>query len=155
VYISEAPLPSVQRGRRGITVFVDDDALGVAKQLSEMEFPSGYGKLRLAWNEFREEFVVIQVKEDDSEHFVTSAEQADGRLIDRVRRITHPSYDFAKELDEIDARADQARASKFSEQVAEYAEKLAFAIRQDTSTPRTDINRIPIRIYRDGSKSTS
>jgi hypothetical protein len=68
-----------------------------------------------------------------------------------VRRITHPSYNFAQELDEIDAKADRERARKFSEQVAQYAEKLAFAIRKDTSSPRTDINRIPIRIYRDGS----
>jgi hypothetical protein len=151
MYISEAPLPNVQRGRRGITVFVDSDALDVSKQLSEMQFPSGYGTLRLAWNEFREEFVVVQVKDDGSEHFVTSAKQADGRLIDRVRRITHPSYNFAQELDEIDAKADRERARKFSEQVAQYAEKLAFAIRKDTSSPRTDINRIPIRIYRDGS----
>src|SRR3954470_3892034 len=149
--IDSAALPSVQRGRRGTVVFVDDDALGVAKQLEEMKFPEGYGKLRLAWNEFRESFVVIQVKDDGSEHIVTSAKQADGRLIDRVRRITHPSYNFAQELEEIDAKADKERARRFSEQVAQYAEKLAFAIRQDTSNPRTDINRIPIRMYKNAS----
>jgi hypothetical protein len=130
--IDSAALPSVQRGRRGTVVFVDDDALGVAKELEEMKFPEGYGKLRLAWNEFRESFVVIQVKDDGSEHIVTAAKQADGRLIDRVRRITHPSYNFAQELETIDAQADKERDWLFSQRVGDLAERLAHAVRKDT-----------------------
>jgi hypothetical protein len=134
VIIDHASLPSVQRGRRGVVVFIDDDALGVSKQLKEMKFPEGYGVLRLAWNEFREEFVVIQVKENGSEYFVTSAKQADGRLIDRVRRITHPSYNFAQELEKIDDEANRRSDWEFSQKVGEYAEQLAHAVRKDTQT---------------------
>lgn len=130
--IDSAALPSIQRGRRGTVVFIDDDALGIAKQLEEMQFPSGYGKLKLAWNEFQESFVVIQVKDDGSEHIVTSAKQADGRLIDRVRRITSPSFNLAAELEAIDARADKERDWQFSQQVGEIAERLAHAVRKDT-----------------------
>src|SRR5436190_12343687 len=132
--IDSAALPSVQRGRRGTVVFIDDDALGVAKQLEEMKFPEGYGKLRLAWNEFQESFTVIQVKDDGSEHIVTFAEQADGRLVDRVRRITHPSYNFAQELEAIDAQADKERDWLFSQRVGDLAERLAHAVRKDTQT---------------------
>lgn len=132
MFIDNAPLPSVQRGRRGVVVFVDDDALGVAKQLSEMKFPEGYGKLRLGWNEFQEHFVVVQVKDDGTEHIVTIAKQADGRLIDRIRRITHPSYNFAEELDKIDEAANRKRDWEFSQKVGEQIEKLAYAVRKDT-----------------------
>jgi len=131
MYVENAPLPNIQKGRRGVLVFIDDDALSVSKQLEEMKFPEGYGKLRLAWNEFREEFVVVQVKDDGSEHIVTTAKQADGRLIDRVRRITHPSYNFAKELEAIDAAADKKRDYEFRQQVGDYAERIAHAIRKD------------------------
>jgi hypothetical protein len=124
-------LPHIERGRRGVTIFIDDDALGVAKQLEEMQFPSGYGKLKLAWNEFRESFVVIQVKDDGSEHIVTFAKQADGRLVDRVRRITHPSYNFAQELEAIDAQADKERDWLFSQRVGDLAERLAHSVRKD------------------------
>jgi hypothetical protein len=132
--IDNAPLPSVQRGRRGVVVFIDNDALGVSQQLREMKFPEGYGHLRLAWNEFREEFVVIQVKDNGAEYFVTSAKQADGRLVDRVRRITHPSYNFAAELEKIDDEANKRSDQRFREQVGDYAERLAHAVRKDTQT---------------------
>src|SRR3954449_1775937 len=129
--IDSAALPSIQLPGCGTVVFIDDDALGVAKQLEEMQFPSGHGKLKLAWNEFRESFVVIQVKDDGSEHIVTSAKQADGRLIDRVRRITHPSYNFAQELEAIDAQADKERDWLFSQRVGDLAERLAHSVRKD------------------------
>lgn len=142
MYIDSASLPSVIRGRRGIVVFIDDDALGVAKQLEEMKFPEGYGHLKLAWNEYREEFVVVQILPDGSENFVTRSKTADGQLLKRVREITHPSYDYVAELDRIDALADAKVKWDFSEQIGECAERLAHAVRKDTSNPRTDINRI-------------
>jgi hypothetical protein len=132
--IDSASLPSVQRGRRGVVVFVDDDALGIAKQLEEMKFPEGFGHLRLGWNEYREEFVVIQIQPDGSEHLVTRAEKADGRLLKRVREITHPSYDYAADLERIDAEADARLKWDFSQQVGDKAERLAHAIRKDTQT---------------------
>jgi hypothetical protein len=132
--IDSASLPSVQRGRRGVVVFVDDDALGIAKQLEEMKFPEGFGHLRLGWNEYREEFVVIQIQPDGSEHLVTRAEKADGRLLKRVRDVTHPSYDYAADLERIDAEADARLKWDFSQQVGDKAERLAHAIRKDTQT---------------------
>lgn len=142
--IDSASLPSIRSGRRGIVVFIDDDALGIAKQLKEMKFPEGFGHLRLGWNEYREEFIVIQIHPNGSEYFVTRSKTADGRLLKRVREITHPSYDYVAELDRIDALADARAKWDFSQQVGEYAERLAHAVRQDTSTNRTDINRIKI-----------
>lgn len=141
VLIDSASLPTVKRGRRGIVVFIDDDALGVAKQLKEMRFPEGYGHLRLAWNEYREEFVVVQIHPDGNEYFVTRSKRADGRLLKRVREITNPSYDYAAELERIDAAADARAKWDFQQQVGDYAERLAHAVRKDTSNPRTDINR--------------
>lgn len=129
--IDSASLPSVQKGRRGVVVFIDDDALGVAKQIEAMEFPEGYGKLRLAWNEFREEFVVMQIHPDGNEYFVTSAKKADGRLVKRVQQITHPSYSLSKELEEIDNKADKEHDWLFSQKVGDLAERLHHELRKD------------------------
>lgn len=129
--IDGASLPSVQKGRRGVVVFIDDDALGIAKQIAEMQFPEGYGKLRLAWNEFSEEFVVIQVKDNGEEFFVTKAKEADGRLLKRIREITNPSYDYAADLERIDRLADARREWDFAQRVGEISERLAHAVRKD------------------------
>lgn len=134
--IQPATLPQIQKGRRGRVVFVDNDALDVAKRLREID-PS----LRLAWNEFGEYFVVYQQLEAGSEHIVTTAQTADSRLVERIRRISHSSYDFAKELDKLDQKAKRDAERQFQEAVGEKAERLAHAIRKDTSNPRTDINR--------------
>lgn len=134
--VQPATLPQIQKGRRGRVVFIDNDALGVAKQLREID-----SNLRLAWNEFGEYFVVYQQLDDGTEHLVTTAQEADGRLVKRVQKIASRFYNYAEELDKQDKETDRKSEYKSSEYVGELAEELAHAIRKDTSTPRTDINR--------------
>lgn len=147
--INPATLPQIQKGRRGRVVFIDDDALNVAKDLREID-----ASLRLAWNEFGEYFVVYQQLDDGTEHLVTTAQTADARLVKRIKRIAHPSYDYGKDLDEQDKKAEKAAEHIFEERVGDLAERLAQALRKDMSTPRVDINRNLGRSNGSNSKST-
>src|SRR5688572_22380120 len=134
--IRPAPFPNVQRGRRGRVVFVDDDALGIAKELEGIQLPEGYGSLRLGWNEFGEYFVVIQVMPNGEERLVTIWDPSlngtpDYRLIQRVRKVIHPSYDIARELDKIDEQAKREADYSFSQKLQAKAEFVAHAVRKD------------------------
>lgn len=134
--IDPATLPQIQKGRRGTVVFIDHDSLDVAKRLREI-----HGSLRLAWNEFGQYFVVLQQFDDGTEHLVTTAQTADNRLVEKIRKIVHPSYNLADELDKLDAARNKKLDDQFSQKVKEKAEYIAHAIRKDLSAPRTDINR--------------
>lgn len=134
--VQPATLPQIQKGRRGRVVFIDNDALGVAKQLREI-----HDSLRLAWNEFGEYFVVYQQLDDGTEHMVTTAQTADARLVKRIQKIASSQYNFPEEVDRLDKQAKKEADYKFSQQIGEIAERVAHAVRKDMSTPRTDINR--------------
>lgn len=134
--IQPASLPKIETGRGGRVVFIDDDALDIAKELAKIDLPEDYGSLRLGWNEFGEYFVVVQVMPSGEEQLVTVWDpelngQVDYRLIERVKKVIHPSYDIAKELEKIDKAAEKAADRKFQEQVGDYAERLASAVRKD------------------------
>ena len=124
--IRPATLPQIHRGRRGKVVFIDDDALDVAKRLREI-----HDSLRLAWNEFGEHFIVYQELDDGTEHLVTTAQTADARLVERIRKIVHPSYNLAKELERLDNARNKKLDDAFSEKIGEKAEQIAHAIRKD------------------------
>jgi hypothetical protein len=126
IEIAPATLGQVVQGRGGRLVFVEDDVCNIAQNLRDID-PS----LRLAYNTKGEYFVVYQVLEDGSEHLVTTAQELDGRLVQRVARVCSPSYDTGSELDLLHDQATQAQDERFSQQVGEIGERLAHAVRQD------------------------
>jgi hypothetical protein len=124
--IRSASYNQVLKGRGGRMVLIDDDVCGIAAQLLEID-PS----LRLRWSEAGEYFVVYQQIDEHTRHLVTTAQELDGRLLQRVLKITHPDFDFAAEVDRIDAEADAAIEHRFHEGVGERGERLAHAVRKD------------------------
>jgi hypothetical protein len=82
-------------------------------------------------------FVVYQLcDQDGDERLVTTSQTFDQRLVERIRQITHESYDLAGELAREDDRRDRERDHEFSEQVGEIGERLFHAMRKDKG--RTD-----------------
>lgn len=128
--IQPATLTQVQRGRLGRTLFIDDDVGGIAQQLLEID-----SSLRLAFSEAGGHFVVKRRTERPdgsySEQLVTTAQQLDHRLLDRVRLVCSDHYDTAADMDRVDAQAERDRDHRFHEQVGPIAERLAHAIRKD------------------------
>lgn len=127
--IQPASLAQVRKGRDGRRVLIEDDVLDIAKRLQEID-----DSLKLLWNEYGEYFVVaevVQTPDGPEERLVTTAQDLDERLLQRVEKITHPSYDFAKEVDRIDKEAEKEKDHRFHEETGEVGERLAHAVRKD------------------------
>lgn len=129
--IEPVPLTQVLEGYDGRMVVVDDDVAGVARDLRAID-PA----LVLRYAERGGHFLVVQVLDEDgrhSEHLVTTAQECDQRLVDRVRKITHPSYDLVAELQRVDAEGQHAREQNgpIATALAERGDELAFALRRD------------------------
>lgn len=123
--IQPASLFQIRLGRDGRKVWVDSDVGNVAKGLREVD-----PRLRLQYNERSEIFCVVEV-DDAGERLVFTAQECDGRIVERARKIAHPSYDVAGEMDRIDREADKAIDHAFSEKVGEAGEHAAHALRKD------------------------
>jgi tRNA threonylcarbamoyladenosine modification (KEOPS) complex Cgi121 subunit len=126
VEIQPATLAQVRAGRDGRRIVVEDDVLNIASRLKQID-PC----LSLHWNEKGEHFVVVETSEDGDERLVLTALQLDERVLERVGRIASPSYDYAREVDRLDAQAEREKDHRFHEQTGEVAERLAHALRQD------------------------
>lgn len=126
--IKAANLAQVQQAKNGQMVQVDNDVLGVAHQLKEID-PG----LRLRYSESGGYFVIYFVDEENhTEHLVTTMQELDPRVIERMRQIQSTSYDFSKEIEANEAQQERDRDHQIREQAGPVAERLAHAIRKDT-----------------------
>jgi hypothetical protein len=131
VEISPARLAQVQTARGGQFVEITDDVQNVAADLAAID-PG----LRLRYSEAGGYFVVYHVQElpdgKRREHLVTTAQELDQRLVQRIRAIdARTGYDYARELDRLEREAEQQRDREFSERTGPIAERLAHAVRHD------------------------
>jgi hypothetical protein len=129
--IEPVALTQVLEGYDGRMIVVDDDVAGVARDLREID-PS----LALRYSERSGHFVVVQIIEEGdrrTEHLVTTAQECDQRIVARVRKITHESYDFVKELEADQQRAERERRdnSPVARMLDEHGDELVFALRRD------------------------
>jgi hypothetical protein len=130
--LEPATFAQVRRARDGRVVLIEDDVLGVVADIQRID-PT----LRVRYAEAGEYFVVYQLCDHDGdERLVTTSQTFDQRLVERIRQITHESYDLAGELAREDDRRDRERDHEFSEQVGEIGERLFHAMRKDKG--RTD-----------------
>lgn len=126
--IQPATLAQVQRAADGRMVEIPDDVANVAKDLQTID-PS----LRLRWSEVSGHYAVYQHFEHPNgvieDHLVLTAQECDQRIVKRVERIAHSSYDFEAEL----AKGAKGREdrSEFRESLGDYGERLEHALRRD------------------------
>lgn len=128
--IRPASLAQVMEGQDGRMLVVPDDVANVARDLRAID-PS----LRLVFSERSEHYVVMQVRElpdgRTQETLVTTALDCDQRLVERVRKVTHPSYDLAAELAKGPQRQERARRERLNDQIEAGADKLVHSLRKD------------------------
>lgn len=120
-----ASLSQVRAGRHGRFVEIDRDVLDVCHQIREIDRSLG-----VDWNDDAEYFRVYQLV-DGQKHTVTTALELNGEVVERIRRIAHPSYDLGAELERLDNEADRENEHRFREQVGEFGERLLHAARKD------------------------
>lgn len=135
--IAPASVDQLVQSASGRWIAIDADVGSIAVQIREIARDRGID-LRLRCSEVTGVFKVVQVI-DDEEQLVTTAQELDGRLVERVRQVTSPSYDLGAELDKIDAAADAEFWGAQREKVEEVGERLAHAIRKDLGEERRQI----------------
>jgi hypothetical protein len=128
--IRPASLAQVMQGQDGRMVVLDDDAGNVAADLRSID-----RSLRLVYSERGGHYVVMQIRDEPdgrrSEHLVTTALDCDQRLVERVRKITHPSYDVAAELAKGPDRQARERRRQLDAQIEAGADQLVHSLRKD------------------------
>lgn len=122
--ITPASLTQVFKGRGGRFITVDGE---VARQLQAID-----PELHLRYSHGGDYFVVYRVDGGTGvEELVLTAQQCDLRIVNRVRTIAQPTYDYGAELDRIDAERNKQIDYEKAQEVGEIGERLAHAIRKD------------------------
>jgi hypothetical protein len=134
--LQAASLAQVRRGRDGRQITIDEDVLGVVKELKQID-PG----LKVRWNEVGEYFVVYEVLKDGTESLVTTTPTLDGRLVKHMRRLGSEDYDYVAEIERMDTDAERAKDRVFSERVGELGEQAAHALRQDLNPGKVILPR--------------
>lgn len=137
--LSAATLAQVRRGKDGRMVIVDDDVSNVVRDLQAID-PS----LRVRFSEAAGYFAVYQDL-GDREHLVTTAQELDPRIVERVSELASKAYDYVAEVEQQDNAAERAKDHRLHEQVGEIGERLAHAMRKDLgmTTHRAFIEEAP------------
>jgi hypothetical protein len=110
-------------------VVIEKDLSEVVKELKEID-----SRLGVRYNGVQK-FYALYAKETikgvEQEYLVNTFTSLDKRVVNRVREIISPSYDYVAELEKQDAQAKKEEEHKMHEKMGENAELLAFAIRKD------------------------
>jgi hypothetical protein len=128
--IQSATIDQFRQGQDGKIHVIDADAGGVVARMKRID-----KNLNLRYSEKGDYYVVYYEAEDGKQELVATYQQLDHRLAEDLERLEHkikqPGYDYAAELDEMDAKADVEANYRHREAIGESAEKLAYAIRKD------------------------
>jgi hypothetical protein len=134
--IIPATIAQFQQSANGRWVEVDADVGSVALQVKELADQLGV-ELHLRVSEVTGIFKVVQVMPGGEEQLVTSAQECDGRLVDRLREVTSPSYDLAADADKLEQDKLRQFEHEQAEKVGDVAERLAHALRTDLNERKT------------------
>ena len=124
---------AVQESDAGELVEVGDDVLGIAQDIREID-PS----LKLRYSERQDFWAVYQEEchpltgEVLKKQIVTTSKVLTPELVERVRQVTNPSYDFIGEVEKLEKQRKADARPALRESIGEKAEKLAWAMRKDT-----------------------
>lgn len=127
--IQPASIQQIQRTKDGRLVEIEDDVGGIAMQIREIS-----PDLHLRFSEAGGYFVVyqeIQEGERTKQQLVTTAQELDGRLLQRIREITAEGYDLGAEIDKRDAERRRDFEREQDEKIEDLGQRLHHAMLQD------------------------
>ncbi len=134
-------MAQVRRGKDGKLVLIEDDVLAVARGLLDID-----PKLRLRYSEEGHYFVVYWCNpaKGGKEDIVLTSQELTPAILERVRYIMSPAYDFLGEVDRMDAQAEKDEAHRFHEETGVIGEVLAHAVRKDLqSKSKAFVRKVP------------
>lgn len=122
--LQPASIAQVRQGKKR-RITVEADVGSVVKQIQEID-----PRLGVVWDDDGEFFLVVE-QDGAKQRTVLTALELDHRVLQRVKEIASPDYDYVAEMDRIDAEADKEKDHRFQQEVGENAEKMAHALRSD------------------------
>lgn len=122
---------------RGRWIGIEADVGGVVAQIVEIGHDRGID-LSVRISEATGVFKVVQTI-DGEEQLVTSSTTLDGRLVQRIRQVTAPTYDLAAEAEKLEREKDADFWREQENKVGDAAERLAHAFRRDTGDERVSV----------------
>jgi len=121
-------------------VIVDADSCSVVKDLKAID-PSLEVRFVDGPEPYFAVFQDLSTESRKEQHLVTTAQAyptsfgtytgLDARVVERVRKITNPGYDFMAEAEQIKREHDSAKRREREDVLGEAAERAAHAIRKD------------------------
>lgn len=125
--IQPASIEQITKGRNGMRVRISSDVGNIAKDLANID-----PDLELHANETGG-YYEVRCKHPVSgkSYLVTTALDLDQRIVDSIRKMRDPQYDFIKESDQIEKAAKKELEHQRKEKVGEAGEKLAHSMRKD------------------------
>jgi hypothetical protein len=125
--IEPASIDQLKRGRDGRMILVEADVGNIVQQIKEIN-----DCFNVRHSDAGGYFVVFYRNPlTQQEELVTTAQELDGRLLNRIRKVAHRSYDFAAELKRLDEEIEREREYQFEQKVHERGEEIAHALRKD------------------------
>jgi len=124
--LQPASIAQVRQGKhRRITV--EADVGSIVQQIQEID-----PRLGVIWDDDGEFFAVVE-QDGPKQRLVLTALELDHRVLERLREISSPDYDYVAEMDRMDREADKEKDHRFMQEVGENAEVMAHALRKDLS----------------------
>jgi len=122
--LQPASIAQVRQGKKR-RITVEADVGSVVAQIREID-----PRLGVIWDDDGEFFAVVE-QDGPKQRTVLTALELDHRVLERIRELASPDYDYVAEMDRIDAEADRRKEQRFREEVGENAEVMAHALRKD------------------------
>lgn len=127
--IKPATIEQVQAGADGKFHVIDNDAGGIVARLKRLD-----ENLNLRFSEAGNYYVVYYQGQNGPE-LVATYETLDARIAEDIERMDYamkqPGYNFADELEKLEAEAKREEDYRQKEAMGESAQKLAHALRKD------------------------
>lgn len=124
--IEPASIAQVRQGKDGRNILIEDDVLSIARGLLDID-----PNLRLRWNDRGHYFVIYWINAQGDEKLVLTSKELTPAILERVRYIQSPAYDYIAEVDRMDRQAKKEEDHRFHEEAGEIGERLAHAVRRD------------------------
>lgn len=124
--LEPASLDQIKRGKDGKMIVIENDVGGIVSQIKAIN-----DSLHVRWSDAGEYFVVYHEYPSGKQELLTTALELDGRLVKRIEKVTSGSYDYLAEIDKLEAAREAETDAKLKEQIGEFGERLAHALRKD------------------------
>lgn len=101
----------------------------IIKEINDVD-----NRLHVKFNPRHEFFVLFakeKTREGENEYLVKTFTKLDARIVQRVKEISDPSYDFIKEGEDLENKLDKEKLNRIHNKIGDTAERLAHALRKD------------------------